>query len=66
MVSNYKIHRLPEVKSETGLSRSSIYLRISAGTFPEQINLGGRAVGWLASDIQAWIKSRLADSRLEG
>jgi prophage regulatory protein len=62
----YKVLRLPEVKSETGLSRSSIYLRISAGTFPKSINLGGRAVGWLASDIQAWIKSRLAATRMEG
>jgi prophage regulatory protein len=66
MVSNYKILRLPEVKSQTGLSRSSIYLRIADGRFPEQINLGGRAIGFLESDIQNWIKQRLDDSRVGG
>jgi prophage regulatory protein len=63
---NYKILRLPSVISQTGLSRSSIYLRIADGRFPEQINLGGRAIGFLESDIQSWIKQRLAATRMEG
>ena len=63
---NQSIRRLPEVKFETGLSRSAIYQRIAEGKFPKQINLGGRAVGWLESDIQIWIKQRLAASRMEG
>lgn len=54
-----RITRLPEVKALTGLSRSTIYQRITDGTFPAQINLGSRAVGWLASDIQNWIDSRI-------
>ena len=41
------ILRLPVVIAQTGLSRSSIYLRISMGTFPSPIALGGRAVGWV-------------------
>lgn len=41
-----KILRLSDIKSITGLSRSSIYLRISEGQFPQSINIGGRAVGW--------------------
>ena len=61
MVSNHKILRLPEAKSLTGLSRSSIYLRIAEGTFPKQASLGGRAVGWDSDSIQ-----RLADSRMGG
>ncbi len=64
MVSDYKILRLPEVKTQTGLSRSSIYLRIAHSSFPKQFSLGGgRAVGWLEADIQNWIKERLAESR---
>jgi len=39
----YRIMRLPEVKTITGLSRSTIYFRIAAGTFPKQVSLGGRA-----------------------
>jgi len=66
MVNNYKILRLPEVKTQTGLSRSSIYKRISESKFPKQINLGGRAIGWLESDIQNWIKSRLTVTRMMG
>ena len=60
----YNILRLPEVKTQTGLSRSAIYQRISDGIFPKQIDLGGRAVGWLESDVQNWIKQRLAKSRM--
>ena len=62
----YSVLRLPEVKQQTGLSRSAIYQRITDNNFPKSINLGGRAVGWLASDIQVWIKSRLAATRMEG
>ena len=62
----YTILRLPLVKHRTGLSRSSIYLRISEGSFPKPVSLGGRAVGWLESDIEAWIESRIAQSRQEG
>ncbi len=65
----YNVLRLPEVKSQTGLSRSAIYQRISEGLFPKQFSLGGvgggRAVGWLEEDIQNWIKQRLAESRKE-
>jgi prophage regulatory protein len=51
-----KINRLPEVINKTGLSRSSIYLRMSNGEFPKSISLGGRAVGWLESDINEWLE----------
>jgi prophage regulatory protein len=63
----YQILRLPAVKHQTGLSRSTLYKLVSLGRFPKQIDLGGgRAVGWLESDVQAWIKSRLAATRMEG
>ena len=52
--------RLPTVKAITGLSRSTIYLRMSEGSFPRQVNLGSRAVGWLASEIDHWIEEKLA------
>ena len=51
---------LPTVKAITGLSRSTIYLRMSEGSFPRQVNLGSRAVGWLASEIDHWIEEKLA------
>ena len=45
------ILRLPAVKSRTGLSRSTIYLRVAEGNFPTPIPLGGRAVGWIEEEI---------------
>lgn len=57
------ILRLPKVKNKTGLARSTIYLRISQGTFPKPIALGGRAVGWLESDIDKWLNDCIEASR---
>jgi prophage regulatory protein len=61
----HTILRLPDVKRSTGLSRSTIYLRISQGTFPKPVCLGGRAVGWLESEIQEWLQRRIEASRKE-
>lgn len=57
------ILRLPTVKSRTGLSRSTIYLRASEGTFPKSVNLGGRAVGWVEAEVQAWLERQIEASR---
>ena len=58
-----KIIRLPAVKEKTGLSRSSIYLRMSKAEFPKSISLGDRAIGWLESDIEQWIDERISASK---
>jgi prophage regulatory protein len=55
--------RLPLVKARTGLSRSSIYLKVSQGKFPKPVNLGGRAVAWIDSEITEWINQRVRVSR---
>lgn len=57
------ILRLPAVKNRTGLSRSTIYLRISEGRFPMQISLGNRAVGWLEREINDWLSQQIERSR---
>ncbi|MFM0161339.1 helix-turn-helix transcriptional regulator [Paraburkholderia sediminicola] len=41
----------------TGLSRSEIYRRIKNGSFVKPISLGPRSVGWLESDVSAWLDS---------
>ena len=58
-----QILRLPAVKARTGLSRSTIYLRISYGTFPTPISLGGRAVGWLEAEVNDWLTRQIEASR---
>lgn len=52
-----RILRLPEVMSRTGLSRSSIYAKVEAGTFPRQQKLGVKIVGWYESDVSEWISN---------
>jgi prophage regulatory protein len=58
-----KILRLPAVKIKTGLSRSTIYARVSQGTFPAALSLGPNTVGWLEADIEEWIDQQIASSR---
>ena len=58
-----RILRLPAVKNLTGLSRSTIYLRISKGNFPKAISLGGRTVGWIEGEIEEWIKKQIERTR---
>lgn len=59
-----RIIRLPEVIARTGQSRSTIYERIRQSVFPAPIQLGGRSVGWLESDIDEWIAARVEESRM--
>ena len=53
------ILRRKQVEKRTGLSRSTIYLRIQESTFPRPVSLGARAVGWLENEVEAWLIERL-------
>ena len=57
------ILRLPEVQARTGLSRSTIYQRINKGSFPKQVSLGDRAIGFVESEIDLWIEKQITKSR---
>jgi prophage regulatory protein len=60
------ILRLPAVKARTGLSRSTIYLRVADGSFPRPVSLGARAVGWVESEVEDWISLAISASRGRG
>jgi len=47
--------RLADVKARTKLSRTTIYRRISAGTFPPSTPISDGLVAWYESDIDAWV-----------
>ena len=55
--------RLPEVLARTGLSRSTIYVRLDQGRFPRPVSLGARGVGWIESEVDEWLRARIAASR---
>lgn len=51
--------RLPLVVRRTGLSRATIHRRIRQGKFPAPVPLGGRTVGWIDCEIDAWIDTQM-------
>ena len=55
--------RLPEVEARTGLARATIYARMAAGTFPQPVSLGRRAVGWIEAEVEEWMHERIANTR---
>lgn len=58
------ILRRRQVEARTSLSRSAIYDRLDPNsprhdaTFPKQVKLGSSSVGWLESEIEAWLAAR--------
>ena len=58
-----KILRLPNVLDRTGLSRSTVYLRVTEGRFPRPVSLGARAVGWIETEVEEWIARQIKVSR---
>ena len=60
-----RVLRLPRVQARTGLSRSTIYGRAAAGSFPKPVRLGVGAIGWIESEIDAWIREQIGTSRGE-
>ena len=60
----HQIIRLKDLIALTGLSISTIYLRMVQGKFPKNINLGSRAVGWISSEVNEWIEERIRESRI--
>lgn len=57
------ILRISETLRRTGLSRSNLYDLQAKGLFPHSIKLSpyGSAVGWLESEVEDWIQSRVAE-----
>lgn len=58
-----RVLRRLDVQLATGLTRTAIYRLIAANDFPQQVRLSTNTVGWLSSEVHAWITSRVAASR---
>jgi prophage regulatory protein len=54
------ILRIPAVKFQSGLSRSTIYQRIAEGLWTKPVSLGARAVGWSSDEVDAINSARIA------
>ncbi|EAQ5909991.1 AlpA family phage regulatory protein [Salmonella enterica] len=59
-----RVLRLPAVMEKLGIARSTIYDWINPEsprydpTFPRQILLGKKSVGWLESELDQWLLQR--------
>lgn len=58
-----RLIKLKEVMHITALSRSSIYKKMSEGTFPKSISLGERAVAWDEEEVFEWIEDKIANGK---
>ena len=61
-----RILRLNNVLDRTGLSRSTLYRKVQAGTFPKQVRIAARCAGWRESAISEWIKNPMFYSVEDG
>lgn len=52
--------RLPEVCQITGLKRAMIYRLQQQKSFPQNVKITDRAVGWVDAEVQAWLAKRIA------
>jgi len=57
---NPRFLRLNQVVEKTGISRSTVYLYLKQGRFPEPVHLSERLVAWVESEIDNWMKERIA------
>jgi prophage regulatory protein len=58
--TDMQVARLPAVEAKTGIKKTKIYKLMREGKFPPCIKLGGgRAVGWLETDLNEWIQHQI-------
>ena len=55
-----RILRLNTVLDRTGLSRSTLYRKVDQGTFPAQVRIATRCVGWRESAILEWLRNPIS------
>ncbi len=50
-----RILRIKAVLQRTGLSRSTMYRKMQNGTFPKNVQISTRCIGWRESAVSAWL-----------
>lgn len=66
MTDNVRLLRIRQVCERTGLSRSTVYELVLKHELPKPIQISARTVGWVESEIQGFIRGRIARARSAG
>src|SRR5690349_3150934 len=53
--------RIAEVENMVGLTRSEIYRLVREGDFPKQVPFGLRAVAWVRTEVEGWVRRKIAE-----
>ena len=61
--SGERLIRRPAVRAKTGLPTSTLYDYMERGDFPRPVKLSSTSVAWVESEVDAWIATRIRDSR---
>jgi len=62
MTQKRSLIRAPAVRSQVGLSNTTIYNKIKEGTFPAPIPIGARAKAWDSLAIDEWVEEKIKNA----
>ena len=48
-----------EVREKTGLSHTTRWREVKEGRFPAPLTISKGRIGWLASEVEQWLKQRI-------
>ena len=54
-----RLLRLPQVLDLTGLGKTTIYELQAEGKFPARVKITAHSVGWIETEVQAWLSERV-------
>ncbi|VVE15640.1 hypothetical protein PCO31110_02902 [Pandoraea communis] len=61
-----RILRLKDVQQRIGISRPTVYRWLDKDpSFPKPVSLGSHSIGFVESEIDAWLEARVRASRGE-
>ena len=58
-----RILTIKDVRARVPYSSVQIWRKERAGEFPGRVRLGANRVGWVESEVEAWLNSKLAERK---
>ena len=58
-----RILTIKDVRARVPYSSVQIWRKERAGEFPGRVRLGANRIGWVESEVEAWLNSKLAERK---